>query len=257
MVSLRARLNKVRAGDQARHSDTTIDELPMVQYNRTRLIAQIDADFDAVDCGADPYSTAAVGIDKALTPIEETFSSTPPKRPSEISQDGTVDGSTGKSSLDAGVVVVIILLSLLLVVAAVFMVYRRQLSAPVERAVENPHYSTTAAGFQRGGKSATLPRSRVVPHLPAAASGDLNAGAAGVSNPLYAIPFETTEGDAQAQHGGAQVTYTNADQFVVADGNGVDRTDVFANDAYEYMEVGSEGANGHAVEYASYAGTSL
>lgn len=165
----------------------------------------------------------------------------PPREPAAVAQDGAaIDNSAGGDSLGAGIVVVIILLSLLLVGGvSLFFVHRRKRNGGIptsKRSAINGLYNTgsgsSAAGFQRGGKNATLPRSRVVGQTagaPANGAGGMD-GARPSCNVLYAIPFDET--------GESTVTSENAEQFVVADGRGTDRTTAFENAAYEYLEVG-------------------
>ena len=136
-------------------------------------------------------------------------------------------------------------MSLLLLVAG-FLLYRRQrhnAGIPTTRAANNELYNSSSdsgggggGGVQRGGKNATLPRSRVVGQTTGAPANGGAGGAGAASNaPLYAIPFDET--------GEGAVTSDNAQQFVVADGRG---TTSFENAAYEYLEVGDETNSGIA-----------
>lgn len=266
LAGLQMKLNTVRKEDRRWHADHDIDEHPNVQYNRTEWISAIEFNIASFDCGQDVSLPKLVEIVQSLADLEKTFASTPPKRSELSKDDDNVNPSTAKKVLSAGVLIAIVLLSLLLVIAvATFILYRRlcgdgytgsmiPTAATLSdlatfRGVANPQYtnpvySTPAGehdghrdgmgmgGFQRGGKCATLPRSRVVKQPVASASSDSSASsvgsnltAAGASNLLYAIPFDDTDG--------AAATSTDADQFVVADGAGEDRTDFFANGSYQ------------------------
>jgi len=263
VAGLQKRLLKVREEDRRWHADPTIDEHPDAQYNRTVQIGEIVSETSAIDCEADPYSTNAVEIDQALDVIEKRMATKPTGKAETITSEDA-DSAVAKKSLNIGTLIAIVILSLLLLVAGVFIAYRRvhhggdgiptvatlsnlaisdrgvdnaaynlggnNSATTVVSGATNPMYGTAndgGGGFERGGKCATLPRSKINPAF------QESQGTAGVSNALYAIPFET-------EGGGAVVTCENAEQFVVADGGGVDQTLTFSTgSSTEYLEVGS------------------